>query len=258
MADRKKSTDELPSKCRFGHTYTNATTKFGVDGRRWCLTCLDEGRRKAKRCRRGHLLEGDNVRWHGAKRPRPVCNECRKLRLKGGPRGGPRKEYCLRGHKLEDPNLYWHRLRDGKLIRGCKLCSEFRRRRKVEARQRERRPRMTCKRGHPVREYYNPETHECTRCSYWRQVIEQALERAQLLGEDASELIEVATDAGYPVSAMLERTNTNTEEAEGWPNAKRKRGAVVSLLRRKRALGGRRSRSPSQIAALLRAETSPS
>ncbi len=142
--------------CQAGHPYTIENTRIVKDGTRQCRLCdktRAQGRRDAVRvrpkhakdpaklkshCKRGHLLEGDNIKmmdspW-GQYRHCIVCDQIRAEKykqryamavagtlpefIKPGPR---QKDVCTNGHPMEGDNLYIRPDGTGRSCRACRL-----------------------------------------------------------------------------------------------------------------------------------------
>ena len=150
-------------KCEFSRE-TRQKISESLTGRPSPRSC------KITHCKRGHLLEGDNVYFIPSNNGR-VCKTCRKMRNKGISRKSRIKIYCKRGHFLIDENVYTYL---GK--RQCKICMSMRNRGELP-RQNSYGKRSACKRGHPLTDdnvYYYPNgSRQCRICRsmYVRYVV---------------------------------------------------------------------------------------
>lgn len=142
----------LPTHCKNGHEYTAENTRVVNGGSRQCRAC-DKAKAQAKRdadrgdkpkffkprqpkCKRGHLMEGENVKWVTDPwgKPQRQCRACEKLRNEGYRKhielvrtgeaepkeAGPRqRELCKYGHPMEGDNVY---IRPDGTGRQCATC----------------------------------------------------------------------------------------------------------------------------------------
>lgn len=163
-----KDPAKLKTHCFRGHEYSEDNTGW-IDSKsgpqRICLACQrirnttppsERVVRPKNQCKRGHVLEGDNVYLH-PDGVRKSCLVCRKLNFSKSTKSvrernkvaAPLPDQCPQGHVLNKENLYFYATPTGPEKR-CRACEAVASQRRMAGKSIIQPTTDVCKKGHPL------------------------------------------------------------------------------------------------------------